>query len=104
MTRYEVKLSEQEEMALRQLATQAGFDALLKLLAGESFHAQMEAMECTDPDEKKRLTKLTDAQCTARVVSSLTRRLAAYREIPLPQPEPQDELRDILSVNWERTN
>jgi hypothetical protein len=104
MTRYEVKLTEQEELALRQLATQPGFDALLKLLGGESFHAQQEAMECTEPDDKKRLLKLTDAQCTARIVSHLVQKLAAYREIPVPQSEAADELRSIMNVQWERTN
>ena len=103
MTRYEVKLTEQEELALRQLAMQPGFDALLKLLAGESLEAQMEAMGCLDPDDKKRLLKLTDAQATARIVSSLTQKLASYRTIPAQKSEePEDPYG--FSMSMERTN
>jgi RNA polymerase-interacting CarD/CdnL/TRCF family regulator len=87
MTKYIVKLTEQEEMALRQLAIQPGFEVIFKLLQGESLDAQTAAMECADPDEKKRLLMLTDAQATAKVVSNLTRKLASYREIIQPSPE-----------------
>lgn len=80
MTKYIVKLTEQEEMNLRQLALQPGFEVIFKLLQGESLDAQTAAMECTDPEAKKRLMLLTDAQVTAKVVSNLTRRLAAYQQ------------------------
>lgn len=97
MTKYIVKLTEQEEMALRQLMLEPAADVLLKLLQGESFDAQTAAMECEDPDEKKRLRLLTDAQATARIVSSLTRKLCAYRESLQPKEE-TGELEIIQNV------
>lgn len=98
MTRYIIALTEQEEMSLRQLALTPGFDALLKLLQGESFDAQAKAMECEDPDQNKRLLLLSDAQCTKRVVSTLTQKLAAYRQIPAPDntEEPYDPLVELF--------
>lgn len=100
MTKYVVKLTEQEELSLRQLMRNPDADVLLKLLQGESFDAQTAAMECTDPDEKKRLLLLTDAQATARIVSSLTRKLCAYREVIQPTAE-TGEL-DIIEDLWKR--
>jgi RNA polymerase-interacting CarD/CdnL/TRCF family regulator len=79
--KYIVKLTEQEEMNLRQLMIQPGAEVIFKLLQMESLDAQASAMNCVDPDEKRRLLLLTDAQRTAQVVSSLTRKLNAYREI-----------------------
>jgi RNA polymerase-interacting CarD/CdnL/TRCF family regulator len=106
MTRYIVKLSEQEELALRQLATQQGFEVIFKLLQGESLDAQTKAMECEDTDEKKRLLVLMEAQTTARIVSNLTRKLANYQNALQPTPEEHGHL-DIIENVWdtpERTN
>jgi hypothetical protein len=102
LTRYEVKLSEQEVLNLRQLMTQPGSDALMKLLQGESLDAQTYAMECTDPDEKKRLLLLTDAQATRRVVSNLTRKLFSYREMNLPAPT-TEAVAEVIDNIWEQT-
>lgn len=100
MTRYIVKLSEQEELSLRQIATQAGFEVIFKLLQGESLDAQTNAMECTDPDPAKRLLILSDAQCTARIVSNLTRKLAGYQN-QLQAPDiPHGEL-EIFENVWD---
>ena len=79
MTKYIVKLSEQEEMALRQLAMQPGFEVIFKLLQTESLDAQSNAMDCQG-NKEERLMALTDAQATVKVVSSLIRKLAAFRE------------------------
>lgn len=105
MTRYIVKLTEQEELNLRQLALQPGFEVIFKLLQGESLDAQTRAMECEDPEAKKRLMLLTDAQVTAKVVSNLTRRLASYQQ-PLAQATPEEQAAIIENL-WnspERTN
>jgi hypothetical protein len=108
LTRYIVKLTEQEELSLRQLATQPGFDVIFKFLQGESLDAQTAAMECTDPDQRKRLLILTDAQVTAKIVSKLTQKLAAYREIIQPPvPDEEQEYNEIVQNIWpapERTN
>lgn len=105
MTKYIVKLTEQEELNLRQLALQPGFEVIFKLLQGESLDAQTKAMECDDPEAKKRLMLLTDAQVTAKVVSSLIRRLAAYQQISTPVLEEQAQ--EIIENLWtppERTH
>lgn len=99
MTRYIVKLTESEELAIRQLAIQPGFEVIFKLLQGESLDAQTAAMECTDPDQRKRLMILTDAQVTARVVSNLIRKLAAYQ--PPLQVEPE-KVPEIFENIWEQ--
>jgi RNA polymerase-interacting CarD/CdnL/TRCF family regulator len=106
MTRYIVKLTEQEELTLRQLAIQPGFEVIFKLLQGESLDAQTAAMECTDPDNKKRLLLLTDAQATAKIVSNLTRKLAAYREVIQEVTKEQDLADQLIGDAWtrERTN
>lgn len=102
MTHYIVKLSEQEELSLRQLTVQPGFDALLKLLQGESLSAQSEAMQC-DGAKETRLLKLGDAQATVKVVSSLTKKLCSYRDAVMPAPESMpDELQEMLQTTWER--
>lgn len=93
MTRYIVKLTEQEELSLRQLAIQPGFEVIYKLLQGESLDAQTAVMECTEPDEKKRLLMLSDAQATAKVVSRLTQKLNLYRT---PIQPPVEEITDSL--------
>lgn len=101
MTRYIVKLTEQEELNLRQLAIHPGFEVLLKLLQMESLDSQTAAIECTDPDRNKRLMMLGDAQATAKVVSNLTRKLSAYRE----QLEPAaqfDRAMDIVEELWNK--
>ena len=94
MTRYIVKLSEQEELNLRQMTTHPGYDALLKLLQGESLDAQAEAMECRDADKEKRLLLLTDAQVTKRVVSSITQKLSGYRESFMPTAAAEENTED----------
>lgn len=106
MTKYIVKLTEQEELSIRQLALQPGFEVIFKFLQGESLDAQTAAMECTDLDEKKRLMVLTDAQVTARVVSNLTRKLAAYRETLVSPPMEADKELELIANLWEqeRTN
>lgn len=91
MTRYHVKLSMQQELDLRQMTTHPGYDALLILLQGESLDMQAKAMEFEDPDEKKRLQLLTDAQATKRVVSSITQKLSGYRETFVPTAPEEEE-------------
>jgi len=103
VTRYEVKLSEQEILNLRQLMTQPGSDALLKLFQAESLYAQTRVMECEDADEKKRLLLLTDAQATCKVVSNLTRKLFSYREMNIPEPTPETVISEALYDIWETT-
>jgi hypothetical protein len=103
MTRYVVKLSEQEELQLRQLALQPGFEVIFKLLQSESLDAQTAAMDCTEPDQRKRLMMLTDAQVTAKVVSKLTQKLAAYREVIQPEAD-HGELEIIQNLWDERAN
>lgn len=104
MAKYVVKLSEQEELNLRQLTVQPGFDALLKMLQGESLDAQTAAMDCTDLDDRKRSLALLQAQVTRNVVSNLTQKLCAYREL-LVTPAPVGES-ELISNIWdkERTN
>lgn len=106
MTKYIVKLTEQEELNLRQLALQPGFEVIFKFLQGESLDAQTKAMECDDPEAKRRLMLLTDAQVTAKVVSSLIRRLAAYQQLPIAQAETiADEIIEAnLWMSPERTH
>jgi hypothetical protein len=84
MTQYIVKLTEQEELTFRQIAMQPGFEVIFKLLQAESLDAQAKAMDCEEPEAKKRLMLLTDAQATQRVVGRLTRKLAAY-QAPMQQ-------------------
>src|SRR5690348_12821439 len=106
MTKYIVKLTEQEELNLRQLAIQPGFEVIFKLLQGESLDAQTKAMECDDPEAKKRLLLLSDAQSTARVVGNLIRRLAAYQNPIKAEAVPNPDM-DIIENLWpvpERTN
>lgn len=92
MTRYEVKLTEQEVLNLRQLISQPGAEVIFKLLQVESLDAQSKAMECSGSQEQ-RLLALSDAQSTARIVSNLTRKLAAYgRQIEVATPEEIDPL------------
>ena len=100
--RYIVKLTEQEEMSLRQLATQPGFEVIFKLLQGEALDAQTEAMECSDPDPNQRLLKLTDAQATSRIVSNMTRRLAAYQVLPEVTQPTQDDALAFIANEWLR--
>jgi len=104
LSKYIVKLTEQEEMNLRQVMAQPGSEVIFKLLQNESLDAQSAAMECTDPDANKRLLVLTDAQVTAKVVSNLTRKLAAYRE--MIQADIEEVIADPLGFNMyeERTN
>ena len=106
MTKYIVKLTEQEELSIRQLALQPGFEVIFKFLQGESLDAQTAAMECSDADEKKRLLLLTDAQSTAKVVSNLIRKLAAYREVQMVQPTDTERELELITNLWdqERTN
>lgn len=88
MTRYIVKLTEQEELNLRQLTTQPGFEPLLKLVQGESLAAQTEAMECKSLVAEERSHALMKAQVAVEVVSNLTKKLCSFQQIPMP---PQDE-------------
>jgi len=99
-TRYEEKLSEQEVLNLRQLMTQPGSDALLKLLGIESLNAQMRVMEFEEADEKKRLLLLSDAQATRRIVNSLTRKLFSYREMNMPAPT-MEQVAEVVENLWE---
>ena len=102
MTKYYVPLTEQETLSLRQLATQPGYDVIFKLLQMESLDAQSAAMECITANAKERLLILSDAQATARVVSSLIKKLASYQNV-IQQAEPEDS--DPLGFNiYERTN
>ena len=100
MTRYITKLTEQEEMSLKQLVAQPGFEPLIKLLQFESLLAQSRAMECTSADRNERLMALTDAQRTAEVVSNLTIKLYGYREQLLPQTEEEQD--PFITELWER--
>jgi hypothetical protein len=102
MTRYIVKLTEQEDLALRQIVAQPGFDVVFKFLQIESLDAQTTAMECLDPDKEKRLLLLTDAQRTAAICSNLTRKLAAYREALIPEAEADSD--PLGFSQYERTN
>jgi hypothetical protein len=99
--KYIVKLTEQEELNLRQLMIQPGAEVIFKLLQMESLDAQAAAMNCVDPDEKRRLLLLTDAQRTAQVVGSLTRRLSAYREMETLAPTlTPTEAEEIITNLW----
>jgi hypothetical protein len=90
--RYEIALTQQEELNLRQLMVSPGVEALFKLLGGISFEAQADAMECKG-NKETRLLKLTDAQSTRDVVNKLTRKLMSYRQLPeVEQPEEFDPL------------
>lgn len=97
MTKYIVKLTEQEELTLRKLALQPGFEVIFKLLQGESLDAQSKAMDCKGTREE-RLLALSDAQSTKDVVSSLTRKLTSYREVV--QPLANDRGFEIISNIW----
>lgn len=98
-----IPLSEQEELVLRQLAMQPGsLEIIFKLLQMTSLDAQADAIECTGSREE-RLMKLTDAQATAKVVSKLMQKLAAYREVTLMVPaEEEDELQQVMGDVWTR--
>lgn len=106
MTRYIVKLTEQEELAIKQYVLQPGFDVLLKFLQGESLDAQTTAMECEGNMEARALAQM-QAQMTKNVVSNLTKKLSAYRQIQMPQAEEQsnDPLTELLRTDFSgRTN
>lgn len=96
MTKYFLPLTEQETLNLRQLALQPGFDVVLKFLQHESFEALEELQECKG-NKEQRLLALTDYQSTVKIVSKLTKKLAAYREIALPTPDPDND--DPLEFN-----
>ena len=96
MTKYIVKLTEQEELTLRQLAVQAGFEVLFKLLQGESLDAQTAAMECRGTQEE-RLLKLAHAQATAEVVGNLIRKLVSYQNVI--EPTVEEIIEDPLGFN-----
>lgn len=102
MTRYEVKLTQEEVMGLQQLTMQPGFDGLLKLLQGESLAAQAAAMQAKGSRDD-RLLALTDAQRTAEVVSNLTKKLCSYRNAAIPQQEPEEETLAFEEVDWTRS-
>ena len=105
MSKYYIPLTEQEELSLRQLATQPGFEVLFKLLQMLSLDAQSEAMDCTEGDAKKRLLVLSDAQATVRVVSNLTKKLAGYKsQIQQPTLSDLEEAGIIQNIWNERTN
>jgi hypothetical protein len=105
--RYAIQLSEQEILYLKQLAAQPGFEPLLKLLQVESLDAQSDAMDCEELDDHKRSLALLKAQVTRIVVSNITKKLCAYRELLIPTQEEQPELARIIDNVWdtpERTN
>jgi len=106
MSKYYIPLTEQEELSLRQLATQPGFEVLFKLLQMQSLDAQSEAMDCTEGDAKKRLLVLSDAQATVRVVSNIIKKLAAYQN--QIQQQTISEIAEVAIIqniwNDERTN
>jgi hypothetical protein len=105
MSKYYIPLTEQEELSLRQLATQPGFEVLFKLLQMLSLDAQSEAMDCTEGDAKKRLLVLSDAQATVRVVSNLTKKLIGYQNQMQQQILSEVEEEAIINNIWnERTN
>ena len=97
--RYVVKLSEQEELNLRQLTAQPGFSVALKLIQGEAFEAQQKAMECEEVDPIKRSLALTEAQCTTRLANSLIAKLCAYAQLPPPSDE-ETVLDDPLNFSF----
>lgn len=82
--RYEVKLTEQEELNLQQLTVHPGYPVLLKLLQMEKLDAVSEAMGCTELSIEKRALALTDAQRTDIVVGKITNRLERFRENTIP--------------------
>jgi hypothetical protein len=100
---YVVKLSEQEELNLRQVMQHVGADAVIKLLQGESLAAQAEAMDCTDADSKKRLQLLTDAQAMRKAVSKLTQKLYSYRALDIPATPSVEEVSQVIDNIWEST-
>ena len=105
MSKYYIPLTEQEELSLRQLATQPGFEVLFKLLQTQSLDAQSEAMDCTEGDAKKRLLVLSDAQATVRVVSNITKKLVGYQNQIQQQTLSDLEEAGIIQNIWnERTN
>lgn len=89
MTKYIVKLSEQEELNLRQLTLQPGFESLLKLFQGESLDAQSTAMECKSLKMEERAMAQMQAQVAVEIIGNLTRKVCAYREAMQPTPEPE---------------
>lgn len=91
MTEYIVKLTEQEELNLRQLVMQPGFEPLLKLLAGESLSLQSEAMECSSLVAEELSLALIKAQVGAKIVSKFTRKLCSYQALPIPAPETEQD-------------
>jgi hypothetical protein len=96
--RYEIKLSEQEELYLQQITMHPGYPVLLKLLQMEKWDAVAEAMACKDLSIEKRALALTDAQRTDVVVGNITQRLERFRESSMPsiQPEPENAQHDPL--------
>lgn len=94
---YDLKLTEEEVMHLRQMVLQPGFEVLLKFLQLESLNAQGKALDYEEPDNSKRLILLDDARATKRVVKSLTHTLCNYRQLPTQkEAESFDPLSDLL--------
>ena len=103
MTRYEVKLTEQEELSLKQLVIQVGFDVVFKFLQIESLNAQTEALQCKSLVAEERSTALMKAQVTADVVSNLTQRLAGYRHLDVQTTTEDTDPYDFSMFN-QRSN
>ncbi len=97
MTRYIITLSEQEELSLKQLVTQPGFEPMMKLFQSISLDAQSKAMDCESKDVRERSQVLLEAQVTRDVVSNITHRLYAYREALLP--DMPDDVQRIIDDN-----
>ena len=95
--RYEVKLTDQEELELRQMLMGPGFPVLLKFLQIKSLNAQADAMECKG-NKDQRLLVLLDAQAMAKISNELTRELAQFRRVP--GIEISDEESEIISNLW----
>ena len=97
MTKYIVKLTEQEELSIKQMMLTPGADVLLRLLQIESLDAQAEAMECNGTGEQM-LLALAHAKATKKVTSNLTKKLWAYRESMSPVI-PQEAEEDPMGLN-----
>lgn len=103
MAKYIVKLSEQEELNLRQLTLQPGFDSLLKLLQGESLDAQSAAMECKSLKMEERAMAQMQAQVAVEIIGNLTRKVCAYREaLVAPQPVDSEDELGLIANLWEK--
>jgi hypothetical protein len=99
--RYIVKLTEQEELSLRQLAIQPGYEVIFKLLDGEALDAQSNAMECKSLIDQERSMALLKAQDVVEVVSNMKRKLDAYRLPALPVVEEQPD-EPLQFLDWTR--